>query len=264
MRRGELLPWVRAEDATQDVLIKVLAGLESFRGESEFSTWVHRITVNHVTTVLQRRSRDRTVTFDDLDARLELSLSAGQRPVDDQVEWDRLTDEVRRSCTQAMLTCLSPDKRILIVLAEVLELSTEQCAAILGITPVAARKRLSRARAELVGFVSRRCGIVNAASPCRCEKHVGNRIAVGTLDPALAGVPPVGPAERAQVKRAQDLTLSATCRTTSLVRAGRPVEVTDRFRQSVQLWIEAGAPYESAEIATLRAAAPAATEQVRS
>ncbi len=42
--------WRRAdaEDATQDILIKVLKGLPAYRGESSFRTWLYRIAVNHV------------------------------------------------------------------------------------------------------------------------------------------------------------------------------------------------------------------------
>ena len=37
-----------AEDAAQEILIKVMTRLSSFRGESSFSTWVFRIAVNHL------------------------------------------------------------------------------------------------------------------------------------------------------------------------------------------------------------------------
>ena len=37
-----------AEDASQDILLKVMTHLSSFRGESSFSTWVFRIAINHL------------------------------------------------------------------------------------------------------------------------------------------------------------------------------------------------------------------------
>ena len=50
-----------AEDATQDVFIKVLASIETFRGESQPSTWLYRITTNLCLNRLRdhRRHRDR-------------------------------------------------------------------------------------------------------------------------------------------------------------------------------------------------------------
>ena len=37
-----------AEDATQEILIRVITRLSTFRGEAAFTTWVHRIAVNHL------------------------------------------------------------------------------------------------------------------------------------------------------------------------------------------------------------------------
>jgi len=44
-----------AQDATQDILIKALTGLASFRGHSRFRTWLYRIVVNHVLNVKRGR-----------------------------------------------------------------------------------------------------------------------------------------------------------------------------------------------------------------
>src|ERR1700680_4233487 len=46
---------VDAEDVTQDVLLQVVRKLPSFRGESAFPTWLHRVTVN--TALTHRRKR---------------------------------------------------------------------------------------------------------------------------------------------------------------------------------------------------------------
>ena len=52
-----------AEDATQEVLIRVLKSLHSFRGESKFRTWLYRIAAN---AAIERRRRRRTVGLDDV------------------------------------------------------------------------------------------------------------------------------------------------------------------------------------------------------
>src|SRR3972149_8384501 len=46
---------VDAEDATQDILIKVLKALPSFRGDSKFTTWLYRIAVNHILNVKKEK-----------------------------------------------------------------------------------------------------------------------------------------------------------------------------------------------------------------
>ncbi len=53
------------EDFTQDALLKILAGLDSFRGESRFTTWAHKIAVRVAFTELRRR-RWRDVSLDGL------------------------------------------------------------------------------------------------------------------------------------------------------------------------------------------------------
>ena len=54
----------------------------------------------------------------------------------------------------------------------------------LGITPAAHRKRLSRARARVQAFMRGHCGLVDPSSPCRCRRRVGRAIRAGRLDPA--------------------------------------------------------------------------------
>lgn len=58
----------RAEELTQDVFVRVWERLGTFRGESAFSTWLHRLTVNHVLTEqrTERRRAKREVVSDDL------------------------------------------------------------------------------------------------------------------------------------------------------------------------------------------------------
>ena len=58
------------EDFSQDALLKILAGLDSFRGESRFTTWAHKIAVNTAFSELRRR-RWRDVSLQDLIAQHE-------------------------------------------------------------------------------------------------------------------------------------------------------------------------------------------------
>jgi hypothetical protein len=82
-----------------------------------------------------------------------------------------------------MLLCLNQEDRLALILGEILALGSDESADIMAITPAAYRQRLSRARRTLIAFVARSCGVVNPDSPCRCHKHVDNKIAAGQLDP---------------------------------------------------------------------------------
>jgi RNA polymerase sigma factor (sigma-70 family) len=170
-----------AEDASQEILIKVVTHLSEFRGDAAFSTWVYRIAWNHL---LHARQQDQgEINFDPLGGRLQASLAAGELPIPEQYEQKRLIAEVRISCIIAMLLCLDPDHRSAYILAEVLGASSDEAAYILGITSVAYRKRLSRARQAIQEFVGVQCGLVNPDSPCRCHKHVGTKIALRLMNP---------------------------------------------------------------------------------
>ena len=54
-----------AEDATQEVLIKVLTKLSTFEGRSSFRTWLYRIVVNHALNMKRRGDQPDTISFKD-------------------------------------------------------------------------------------------------------------------------------------------------------------------------------------------------------
>jgi DNA-directed RNA polymerase specialized sigma24 family protein len=66
-----------AEDATQEILIRVITRLSTFRGEAAFGTWVHRITVNHLLDRSRSGVERMELTFDRFAADLLDGLSAG-------------------------------------------------------------------------------------------------------------------------------------------------------------------------------------------
>src|SRR5436189_5452394 len=53
-----------AEEVTQEVLVKVITKLSTFKGESKFRTWLYRIAANHVLNMKRRRAETQVTTFD--------------------------------------------------------------------------------------------------------------------------------------------------------------------------------------------------------
>jgi RNA polymerase sigma factor (sigma-70 family) len=186
-----------AEDATQEILIRVVTNLASFRGESAFSTWVYRVAANHLLTTRKRRAEREELTFERFAEDLAEGLGEAEPDPAETVEERLLVEEVKIGCSQGMLLCLDRDHRLAYVLGEVFRLTGEEGAEILGISPAAFRQRLSRARRRLHGFMEGQCGIVNPANPCRCARRVETAVRVGRVDPdrLLFATHPARPAD---------------------------------------------------------------------
>jgi len=169
-----------AQDATQEILVKIITHLGSFRGESTFNTWTYRVAANHLLTLRKLRSEERT--FEAVAAQLEagLAASAGLPEATDPI----LLDECKLFCTQGMLLCLDRDQRLAFVLGDILELPSEEAAEIAAVPAATFRKRLQRARERLDEFLSDRCGVADPANACRCARQAPIAVQAGLIDPA--------------------------------------------------------------------------------
>ena len=114
---------IAAEDATQEILIKVITHLTEFKGEAAFTTWVYRIASNYLLTTRQRRAERETLTFENMSEKLQASLALGEASIPEQVAFNTLVAEVRMHCILGMLLCLDRPHRLALILGEVLELS---------------------------------------------------------------------------------------------------------------------------------------------
>jgi RNA polymerase sigma factor (sigma-70 family) len=173
-----------AEDATQEILVKALTRLSSFEGRSRFRTWLYRIAVNHVLNMKRGRREQPAMTFGcyahGLDTTPDLELP-DQRSVPADVRL--LVDEARLTCTSGMLLCLDREQRLIYILGEILEVTDAVGAELLEISRENFRQRLARARRELHNFMNDKCGLVNRANPCRCDKKARGFMQAGWVDP---------------------------------------------------------------------------------
>jgi RNA polymerase sigma factor (sigma-70 family) len=168
-----------AEDATQDVLVKVVTHLSSFEGRSAITTWVHRIAVRHVLSLERGRAEQRALDEEGFAALLDRGLEyAGTQPAPSPEDL-ALISEVRLSCTQGMLLMLSREERLALVLADLLGFNSAEAADIAEVSHDAFRQRLSRARSRLSAFLEERCGLASSTASCRCERQVSGKVALG-------------------------------------------------------------------------------------
>jgi len=170
-----------ARDAAQEVLVRVVTKLGTFRGASRFRTWVYRVAANSLLSFRGDHARQE-VPFEEAEQNIR-SATAGPGEVPSSGVDLTLVNEVKLVCAHGLLLCLDRPHRLAYVLGEVLELTSEEGAAVLEISPAAYRKRLSRARVEMEAFLKKNCGLADPTNACRCAKLVPLARSTGLVDP---------------------------------------------------------------------------------
>jgi RNA polymerase sigma factor (sigma-70 family) len=172
-----------AEDATQEILIKVITHLADFKGESLFTTWVFRIAANHLLTTRKCRAERRGFSFKKAEEGIEAALSVPSQENAEACESNLIVEEVRLACLQGMLLCLTREIRLAFILGVVFELTSAEGARILNITQPTFRQRLSRGRKQIQEFMTKKCSLVNPQNPCACVKLIPHEIKIKMLNP---------------------------------------------------------------------------------
>jgi RNA polymerase sigma-70 factor (ECF subfamily) len=141
---------VDAEDVTQDVLLQVVRKLPSFRGDSAFPTWLHRVTVNAALSHRRRQAaRQEHGLANSLDAYgvdEPLQPANARRSVGPD---DQMVSSETRQLIEKAIASLPGTYRTVFILADVEGLANADIAGRLGMSLPAVKSRLHRARAML-------------------------------------------------------------------------------------------------------------------
>ena len=148
-----------AEDATQEIIIKIITKLSTFEGKSSFKTWAWRIAINHLLNTRKRRAEKDNISFEEMTQDLDTFLADDSLPVEDKVQQKLLVEEAKIGCMQAMLLCLKRDERAAYIMGDVFGITDAEGASMFDVSPAAYRKRLSRARQHIRTFMDNNCGI---------------------------------------------------------------------------------------------------------
>jgi RNA polymerase sigma factor (sigma-70 family) len=160
-----------AEDATQEILVRVVTRLSQFGFRSRLKTWVYRLAVNYILDVKKSPIEQLHLSFE----RFADTLVQGREPASaSDTEQSLLIEEVKVGCSLAMLQCLDRPHRVAFVLGEILELSGPEAAEILGIEPALFRKCLQLAREAVLDFTRSYCGLVSDSASCHCNQRVSS------------------------------------------------------------------------------------------
>jgi RNA polymerase sigma-70 factor, ECF subfamily len=139
-----------ARDIVQSAFLSAFKGLRTFKGDCQLATWLHRIVVNAALMKLRTRRRKPEESIEPL---LPTYLEDGHH-AQDFADWagqaDRMLEqkEVRQTVRDAIAS-LPESHRVILMLRDIEEMTTEAVAAELGITANAVKIRLHRARQAL-------------------------------------------------------------------------------------------------------------------
>jgi RNA polymerase sigma factor (sigma-70 family) len=175
-----------AEDATQDILLRAVKSLRTFRGESQFRTWLYRIVANHLLNVKKQKWVASEALCSFADAAVGLGRVPDFDPPDPRtvpVPVEVLVREAGIGCMIGTLLCLDGRQRLVFVLGEVFGVSDEVGGELVEVTPANFRQILSRARADLYEYLRDNCSLVDSGNTCKCARKTRVFIQGGFVDP---------------------------------------------------------------------------------
>jgi RNA polymerase sigma factor (sigma-70 family) len=162
-------------DACQEILLKVVTHLSSFRAASNFTTWVFQIARNHLLTSITRSNEHPTFSLEAMAERLAQGLRYSEAEPTLSAQDKLEAKQIAIGCTQNMLMALDREHRLAYLLDVIFGLTSEEGAAVLDLSSGAYRKRLSRAKQSLDKFAENQCGLNRSEESflgCRCEKQL--------------------------------------------------------------------------------------------
>jgi RNA polymerase sigma-70 factor (ECF subfamily) len=134
-----------AEDAVQNTFLKAYWGLQHFRGDAAFYSWLHRIAVNSAKTMVSLRARDARIFMSDTRHEADPNENSVARNELDTPEKLALTDEICNA-VNAAIEGLCEEQRTAVVLREFQGFSYSQVASAMACPVGTVRSRVYRAR----------------------------------------------------------------------------------------------------------------------
>jgi RNA polymerase sigma factor (sigma-70 family) len=167
-----------AEDATQEILVRIVTRLSQFDFRSKLKTWAYRVAANYILDVKKSAVERLHLSFERFAEDVTSGLSSEACP---ETERSLLIEEVKVGCTLGMLQCLDRPHRMAYVLGEILELPGPEAAEALEISPSLFRKRLQHAREAILTFTRTYCGLASDTAICRCNRMAPAALRVGKV-----------------------------------------------------------------------------------
>ncbi len=172
-----------AADLTQEVLIKVITKLDTFKNKSSFRTWMYRIIKNHFLNKKRGKHEVSPPTFEQFGQGLDQLPDESLSNYSYEVEEKLLVQEAKISCMKGMLLCLDREQRLIYIIGELFEFPDSVGSEIMEISKQNFRTKLHRAKKQLYNFMDHKCGLINTSNPCRCHRKTAGFVKMGYVDP---------------------------------------------------------------------------------
>jgi RNA polymerase sigma-70 factor (ECF subfamily) len=135
------------EDVAQDVFVRLYYSLDQLRTPEVFEPWLYRLTVNAAYDYLRRQRRRPESRLSDLsEQQVMMADAAAGKEAELETQYRRAVSEE----VQALLSCVSEQDRILLVMKEVEGLSLKELEQVYGVSENALKVRLFRARQRVL------------------------------------------------------------------------------------------------------------------
>ena len=135
-----------AQDASQEVFLKLYRNLRKLERAGNLTGWLYRVTVNVCHDSRRRRAGEAPVE------------EAGEAPDQSADPRQILTDAERRRALEMSLRMLSERERAAVTLRDLEGLSTQEAALAMGVNEATVRSHISQARVKMRGFLERYMG----------------------------------------------------------------------------------------------------------
>jgi RNA polymerase sigma-70 factor (ECF subfamily) len=145
----------KAEDLTQDIFLHLFRKIATFRGESAFSTWLHRLSVN----VVLMRFRKKRIAETSLDTIIDAEEEFGRPPQEFGGPDLRLNGVVDRITLQAAINKLAPGYKAMFILHDIQGYQHSEIAEMFGCSVGNSKSQVHKARMQLRELLRTALGI---------------------------------------------------------------------------------------------------------
>ncbi|MFZ0882000.1 MAG: RNA polymerase sigma factor [Candidatus Acidiferrales bacterium] len=157
-----------AEDLLQDVLVRVLEGIRTYRGEARFKSWLFGIATHVCLDHLRSKKRWR-VEAQLIGERESIADPAKVEDLQKLMGQPEFSFEIREHiafCFSCIARTLPPEEQAALMLKEVLGFTSEEAAGVAGVSEPVFRHRLSAARAKMTEDYAGLCALINKEGLC--------------------------------------------------------------------------------------------------